>query len=216
MADTKVSALTELTSLAEADEFVVVDKSDTTMAATGTNKRVTRANLGFLGRKFRTGDYYNPDAYGNDTTVTLDLDLLRAVPFSVGEQQTFDRIGLEVTGAVASTTIRLGIYASNANGLPGALVLSAGSVDASTTGAKEITISQALDPGLYWVACVPQGGQPTVRATDGRTPYIPYVAIANQNYAAMGQGSVSGALPDPYSSSAGSTNGCPKIMMRAA
>lgn len=41
MADQKISVLTELAETpASADEFVVVDKSDTTMGATGTNKRV--------------------------------------------------------------------------------------------------------------------------------------------------------------------------------
>ena len=45
MADTKISNLTELAaSPATTDEFVVVDKSDTTMAASGTNKRITPAN----------------------------------------------------------------------------------------------------------------------------------------------------------------------------
>lgn len=48
MADTKISALTQLTgagSAADGDELVVVDKSDTTMAATGTNKRITVADF---------------------------------------------------------------------------------------------------------------------------------------------------------------------------
>lgn len=48
MADTKISALTQLTgagSTADADELVLVDKSDTTMAATGTNKRITVADI---------------------------------------------------------------------------------------------------------------------------------------------------------------------------
>lgn len=48
MADTKISALGQLTgagSVADVDELVVVDKSDTTMAASGTNKRVTAADL---------------------------------------------------------------------------------------------------------------------------------------------------------------------------
>lgn len=40
MADTRISALTQLTSLADDDELVVVDKSDLTMAASGTTKRV--------------------------------------------------------------------------------------------------------------------------------------------------------------------------------
>jgi hypothetical protein len=39
MADTKISDLTEGTVLADADEFVFVDKSDTSMSADGTTKR---------------------------------------------------------------------------------------------------------------------------------------------------------------------------------
>lgn len=48
MADTKISALAQLTgaaSVAAADELVIVDKSDTTMAASGTDKRITAADL---------------------------------------------------------------------------------------------------------------------------------------------------------------------------
>jgi hypothetical protein len=48
MADTKISALTQLTgagSTADTDELVLVDKSDTTMAASGTDKRVTMVDL---------------------------------------------------------------------------------------------------------------------------------------------------------------------------
>lgn len=45
MADSKISALSELTALAADDELVVVDKSDTTMAASGTNKRATVATI---------------------------------------------------------------------------------------------------------------------------------------------------------------------------
>ncbi len=45
MADAKISALTELAEApAAADELVVVDKSDTTDAASGTTKRVTATN----------------------------------------------------------------------------------------------------------------------------------------------------------------------------
>lgn len=46
MADTKLSALTELAAAPDLlDEFVLVDKSDTTMAASGTTKRIKRTNL---------------------------------------------------------------------------------------------------------------------------------------------------------------------------
>lgn len=47
MADTKVTDLTALTgaNTATGDLFTIVDVSDTTMAATGTNKKITRAEL---------------------------------------------------------------------------------------------------------------------------------------------------------------------------
>jgi hypothetical protein len=46
VADSKISDLTALTGgLATTDELVIVDKSDTTMAASGTDKRVTYATL---------------------------------------------------------------------------------------------------------------------------------------------------------------------------
>ena len=45
MPDQKISALAELTSADTADLLEIVDVGDTTMAATGTNKRITVANL---------------------------------------------------------------------------------------------------------------------------------------------------------------------------
>lgn len=45
MADIKITDLTALTSLANGDYFVVVDVSDTSMAASGTDKKITGANV---------------------------------------------------------------------------------------------------------------------------------------------------------------------------
>ena len=45
MADEKISELDALTEIASTDEFVVVDKSDTTDASSGTTKKITYSNL---------------------------------------------------------------------------------------------------------------------------------------------------------------------------
>ena len=45
MANTKLSALTGLTTVASTDEFYVNDVSDTTDGASGTSKKITRSNL---------------------------------------------------------------------------------------------------------------------------------------------------------------------------
>ena len=45
MADTKTSALTALTALADGDLFMAVDVSDTSMSADGTNKKITAQDV---------------------------------------------------------------------------------------------------------------------------------------------------------------------------
>lgn len=45
MADTKISALTELTTPADGDKIPIVDVSDTTQAASGTTKFIQKSNL---------------------------------------------------------------------------------------------------------------------------------------------------------------------------
>lgn len=55
MPDSKISNLTELTAPVAEDELVIVDKSDTTMAASGTTKK-----LSFLNLKVAIGSFLNP------------------------------------------------------------------------------------------------------------------------------------------------------------
>lgn len=114
-------------------------------------------------RKIGSGRYYGPGPH-TPSTGANGAGLLMAIPFWVPEAFLADRIACEVTTAAASSTVRLGIYDSSLLDQPNAVVLDAGTVDASTTGVKEITISQVLRPGLYWLAAVPQGGNPTLRS----------------------------------------------------
>ena len=54
--------------------------------------------------------------------------------------------------------MRLGIYNSSETTFePNTVVLDAGTVDTSSTGIKEITISQTLNAGLYFLTAVRQG-----------------------------------------------------------
>ncbi|MBA7662359.1 hypothetical protein ES703_70387 [subsurface metagenome] len=71
-------------------------------------------------------------------------------PIFVTETTTYDRIAVNVDVALAGTA-DLRIFAW-ANGLPGALILSAGTVDTGTIGFKEITISHELTRGYYFLA----------------------------------------------------------------
>jgi hypothetical protein len=118
-----------------------------------------------LNAVFATGSYYTPR--GARSAFAATADRLTVVPFHVPKNQQFIRIGAEVTVAAAASSIRLGIYNIGSNGLPTTLVLDAGTIDSSTTGAKELTIDVTLPGGLYGLAAVAQGGAPTVRTITG-------------------------------------------------
>ena len=107
----------------------------------------------------------------------------------------------------AASVFRIGIWNhDSATGKPGTLVLDAGSISTGTgnagtvpsggtPGTYEITVSQALSPGVYWVGGVTQGvtsTQPTLRQTVGNI--IPLYFPLGTSLPATGQTQVGWAL----------------------
>lgn len=166
---------------------------------------------------FAAGYYYTFLAVSTDTTLNMTQNILIGSYFPVSATTTFDRIGIEVTAAVASSTIRLGIYRC-VGGIPTTRILDAGTVDSSTTGAKEITISQSLSPGLYVIVAVSQGGA-SGASTRGRSSSagitVPQAAINNANNQGFSTSGVTGALASSYTWIL-SQSTMPKVMLRAA
>ena len=243
MANKRVTELTALDGddVADNDLLMIVDVSDPTMAATGTNKRITvaefatdstlggafvakstlttdgdmltraagvparitRADLAqdsaFSSRyqsalyKFKSGYYYHSPSQQPDGTIAHGVGDLIAAPFPVHSTMTFDRIGLEVTTSAASGVVRLGIY-GDSDGIPGSLILDAGTVDASTTGAKEITISQQLTPGMYYLAAVGQVSSGIVVRARSGGPIMVDTSVRNANVICFLASGVTGAL----------------------
>lgn len=92
---------------------------------------------------------------GSAASYKLSVNTLHFVPIIIDRKQTFTRIGLDCPSYSANDTHRLGIYRdANVGGKPGTLVVDAGTVTITGPGAFEITISTALDPGVYWLASV--------------------------------------------------------------
>lgn len=91
------------------------------------------------------------------------------IPIFVEETTTYIRIGLKVTTSQVGN-IDLRIFEWD-NGLPGALILSAGTVDAGSTGNKEITISQELQRGYYFLALRASVGSIAIQIIDGTKPF---------------------------------------------
>lgn len=69
MADTKISDLTALTTAATGDLLVIVDISDTTMAASGTDKQITAGNLLISGLP---GEFSTLEASGVSTLAAVN------------------------------------------------------------------------------------------------------------------------------------------------
>ena len=125
---------------------------------------------------YRSGLYYTI-AEGGDSTQSPVNNTMYATRFPVLRAVTLDRIGIEViTAGQAGATIRFGIYADDTteSNYPGALVADYSTAASDATGRKEVTISQALSVGLYWVViCVQNNsGAPAteVKMTSGYNP----------------------------------------------
>jgi len=98
------------------------------------------------------------------------------LPIFVSETTTYIAIGINVATAKAGTA-DLRIF-NWSDGVPGSLVLNAGTVDTGTTGVKEINISQQLARGYYFLA-VRCSGSPSLRGLDKAKPVAPPVSGIN-------------------------------------
>lgn len=171
---------------------------------------------------YTPGFYYPTPTASTLGSVTPTLSEARAIPFVVFKTTTFDRMLIIVISTTGTSVCRLGIYADTGVGGPGALILDAGTVDCGTaTGVQEATISQLLNPGVYWLVGVMQTATTAIRnqafspfkyLTASAAP-INYPASVIECYIKSG---VTGALPALFASTsgAGSSSG-PGIFLRA-
>jgi hypothetical protein len=127
---------------------------------------------------------------------------------------TFDRIACRVnTAASSGGVVRLGIYEATSDGLVGNLILDAGTVATNSTGVKEITISQTLAAGKYWLAVVGQVAGCTLRADNAIQHSFTQSSFSNDDRDCLEQSGVTGALPNPFTGTS-SRNTAPRIMLR--
>jgi hypothetical protein len=105
------------------------------------------------------GSYFTPVPYIADGAGynSFTLGQIEFTPLFVPVQLTASAIYVKVSVGGAGSFWRVGIYNDNA-GTPGTLRADAGQIDASTAAIAGVTgLSQALSPGLYWLAGVMQG-----------------------------------------------------------
>jgi hypothetical protein len=129
---------------------------------------------------------------------------------------TIDRIGCIVTTAAGAGSLgRLGIYYSSLTDCyPGALLFDAGTVSVASTGNREITISQTLSEGIYWLAYLADTvvtSAPTLRQHGTLINQFAPITSANTNFQ-TGQGFragsvASGSLPATFPAGASDLGG---------
>lgn len=148
-----------------------------------------------------TGRYYSSflRAYSSSVGRSIIQNRLYAMPFPVLRPITVDRIAIEVsTAGAGGAAIRLGIYNNGTNLTPGTLLLDAGTVDATSTGLKAITISQALTKGIYWLVLLTNDGTIDVWANITAMPLLGRANSLKWGGMTYYKGFTYGTLPDPF------------------
>lgn len=98
-----------------------------------------------------------PGWYSGGVTNGTPGDHIAYIPIFVSETTTFDRIGANVAGTGSEgALIRFGVY-NFANGVATTLIEDFGTIDVTTSGAKEIVINRTLARGWYAIAMISNG-----------------------------------------------------------
>lgn len=177
---------------------------------------------------FVSGNWYAGGPAGAGNTVAAAADLFVAHPFFAPAAVTLQALGLRVTAGVASTNVRLGIYA-NAGGVPGAkLAELAAPVSTATSGSDasgSFSSNPALPPGWYWLATLFDGA-PTVVGTNivtdlppmliGGTALSQVVSNGGKVAGRNGTATYAGGLPASFGTSTIRTAVTPVIALRIA
>lgn len=120
-------------------------------------------------------------AWGSHTNSNGILNTVYYLPIVIPSSVTLDRISVSTsTGFSGTGAVRLGIYNMDGTGLPSTVLLDAGTVSvtaASTT--YSITISQAITPGIYFLAAVVQTAATTNGFIGVVNLYAPILPMTN-------------------------------------
>jgi len=207
MADAKITALTELTSVVTTDLLAVVDDpSGTPITKKATVENVLAANRIALPIRGGAGLYHPPTMLATSNGA-LTKDVLYAHPRLIYQTATIVSLSVLVTSGVASSVGRLCVY-SDDGGKPGTL-LAEKTVSTAGGGHCIATLDTplAVTAGKYWLASAQQAGA-SASATQNMTGNNAFDAESVPATSPYGSGpahgvsqtGISGAAPDPWGS----------------
>lgn len=142
-------------------------------------------------------------------------------PVDVPPPSGVNALGVRITVAAAGSTVRLGIYADTGYGYPGTRVLDAGTVSGGSTGDQYATATWTPTAGLYWLAAVATGGNPTlttINATGMFGPLClgPSTAALNVSPGSQLYVDSQTGLPTTFPTAGTSSFGGPRVVVRTA
>jgi hypothetical protein len=169
----------------------------------------------------KSGNYTQLLASANSTGAVGTVNQARTFPFAFAGAVTLTEVRVNVTTAIASSVIRIGIYSSDSFGLPGTLLADFGTVDSSTTGEKTIaSLSQALAAGTgYHLCIVTQGGASAPSCSVSNRPVAggpsTTTNYTDPRWGAFSTTTISGALPGtfPWSDTLGPGSPFPTLVL---
>ena len=174
------------------------------------------------------GIYLHPGRWNNNLTATNQYTFF--MPLFTPEDVTFDRISCHTSSSFSGTaTVRLGLFqVAEATGLPGDLILDAGTVSCTASLTQyNITISEAVPAGMFYMAFNSQTNAATnsfyaynnTSSPEFNSFYAPR-SQSNSNFTNLGQGlfniqaGVSGAFSNAVPT--GLAAACPTVAVRVA
>ena len=142
--------------------MALIDKiNDGFIAVTNLVKSNSVLNPIKIGSKwYQTGLRYSaeyPRGY-NPTTMTALNGYQMWIPFVALENATIDNLEIQCTTAVASSTVQLGLYSSDANNDLSDAIFISDAISCATTGAKIAPCNIPIQKGkVYWLSSLAKG-----------------------------------------------------------
>ena len=128
--------------------------------ALGINDSKVLNPIKFGAKWYQAGLYHSaeyPRQY-NPNTMTALNQYQFWIPFVALENVTIDSLAIQCTAAVASSTVQLGLYSSDANNDLSDAIFISNAISCATTGAKTAPCNIAIQKGkVYWLSSLTIG-----------------------------------------------------------
>lgn len=151
------------------------------------------------------------------TTFNPALGVLRVTSYYIPKPTTFDRVGMNITGAGAGSSVFPVLFRQvPGRAYPGVIALDPGALNGDVVSPAEISVEFTLEAGLYYGGAVSQNGVAPSVSCVGST-FIPMgvgmVSVGSSN-SGYQQSGVTGARPSTFTQTKANGGSTPMLWLR--